>query len=133
MNQQEIDEYLSNAIGIVDANSFEVHMLWKEATQYRNRRDWEQIGHGYSETVGHLNNMPVCVSVNSAIIDGHKIIFIDAKSRIVDHRMIDTWLEKTFPKSAFKEDGRINRTNADGFHNIFPSVNSATKEPVEHA
>lgn len=68
--------------------------------------------------VGKLNDRPVVISLNSAMIDGQKILFIDATSELVDWGIVEAWLEKNLPSSA-RDGYRINRTDALNFHNVF--------------
>lgn len=118
MADTEMTEFLSGVVGVVEANSFERLCLWQE---HHTRRLWLDRNDGLLETVGHLDGMPVCLSLLTSKIDGHKVLFIDATSQVVDHRMIDKWLAETLPKTAFKNGGEyVNKTDAMNFHNVFP-------------
>lgn len=116
----ELTEYLQGVIGLVEANSYERHALWKEC---KGERTWKETGWGLGETVGHLADTPVFVSLLVDTVDGHRILFWHATSQVVDHRMIEAWLTKTMPRSAFTDDGgtvRLNKVDAMNFHNVFP-------------
>lgn len=119
----DVVEYLKGVIGVVDANSFENMSLWQQNQIRDNQRTWEESRSGYLVTVGQMGDRPVCLSISYATIDGHKILFIDACSEVVDYAMVEEWLKKYLPETAWTErfSGKyINRTNAMNFHNVFP-------------
>lgn len=115
-----MDYYLNGVIGIVEANSYELHMLWEENERSENPKSWKQDGGGPLVTVGHLDKMPVCISLFIVRVDSHKVLFFDATSQVVDYRLIDNWMEDNLPESARRKDGFINKSDAANFHNIFP-------------
>lgn len=125
MTDKHMTEFLEGVIGVIEANSFEKLCLWQERG---SKAAWKENPAGYSEVIGYLDDMPVCISLFTITVDGHKLLFFDPTSQVVDHRMIDQWLEENLPKSAFKTDGWINKTNAMNFHNVFP-FNSAAPSP----
>lgn len=108
---REMQDFLNGVVGVVEANSFETMCLWREYTE-ELKKPWKQRTDGLLETIGHVGKMPVCLCLNTAEIDGHKLLFIDATSQMVDYRLIDKWLSKMLPG--------IRRTNAMNFHNAFP-------------
>lgn len=115
-----LTEFLAGVIGVVEATSFEKHCLWQQEHQERGRQ-WKQNLSGYIPQIGELDGRPICVSLFTAVVDDHKILFIEATSQLVDHRMIEEWLKKNLPASALKDDGKhINHVNASNFHNVFP-------------
>jgi hypothetical protein len=118
---EELSDFLSGVVGVVDANSFEALCLWKEYTEELGK-PWIERSDGLMECVGELSGMPVNLSLTTAIVDGRKLLFIDAISQVVDNRLIDKWLVETMPVSAMKAPGHINRTNAMNFHNVFPKA-----------
>ena len=120
---RDVIEYVHGVVGMVDANSFETLSLWQQNQIRDNQRTWEESRNGYLVTVGQMDDRPICLSVSYATIDGHKILFIDACSEVVDYAMIEEWLKKYLPETAWTErfGGKyINRTNAMNFHNVFP-------------
>lgn len=115
-------EFLAGTIGVVDANSFEQHALWRfNRDKNEPHLSWDQKS-GLGQVIGHFGDMPVNLSLSPVVIDGHKILFIDPVSQVVHHEMIDKWLDATMPASARTPDDRVNRTNAMNFHNIFHYV-----------
>jgi hypothetical protein len=117
---EQMTAFLANVIGAVEANSYEKLMLWDANTRLTPPRIWKENNSGLLEVVGRLADMPVCIGLWTAEIDGHKILFYDATSQVVDYRMIDNWLETNLPKTAFRKDGYVNKTDAMNFRNIFP-------------
>lgn len=125
---EQMVNYLDGIIGVVEANSYEQHMLWveysEEGSKYGGRQDarrfpWQSTGSGYGETIGHFGDMPIHVSLMTATVDGHLILMLDATSQVVHHEMIRQWLDKNMPESARQKDGRVNVVDAQNFHNIF--------------
>ena len=123
MNDNTLTEFLRGVVGVVEANSFEKHMLWKD----RGTDVWEGYCEGYLETVGHINKRPVCLSILVDVVNGHRLLFIEPTSQLVDHKMIDAWLLNVLPATAYRDFPNdppkiINRTDAMNFRNIFRNV-----------
>lgn len=122
MPDKQMTEFLHGVVGVVEANSYETMCLWKEYAE-ELKKPWKQRCDGLGEIVGKLADMPVFLSLLTAEIEGHKILFIDATSQVIDHRLIDQWLANTLPTSAFRGgDPRngVNKTDAMNFSNVFP-------------
>lgn len=115
----EIADYLKGVVGVVEANSYETLCLWQENHEERGM-PWKQALSGYGEIVGTLAGMPVHLSLLVHEIDGHRLLFIDPTSQVVDHRAIEAWLRENLPPSAHREYGGINKVDAMNFHNVFP-------------
>lgn len=116
----EVSVFMHGVIGAVEANSFEHHCLWKE-NRDSGRREWVDNTSGYGFTVGILAGNPVCISLRTAVIDGHKILFYYATSTVIDHYMINQWLALNLPDTAKGNyPAGYNTTDATNFHNIFP-------------
>lgn len=111
----DIRSYLEGVVGVVEANSFESMCLWQRWQEMG--KSWVSTGHGYLATVGHLGDMPVCISILTATVDGEKILFIDPTSQVVDYRMVEEWL-KTHVVTALRDDGYLNRADAMNFSNV---------------
>lgn len=113
-----IEEFLRGVVGSVEATNAEYHNLW-EYWHSKRGKQWDQINSGLLPIVGRLAGMPICISLMKATVDGNLLLFWHATSQIVDHRAIEAWLEASLPDSARWPDGRLNRTDAMNFHNIF--------------
>lgn len=122
MRRRSRDENEANrkaAVYLVEATDLETHHLWldwSEESESRGwgepthpRLPWEQIALGYGDTVGEFGGMPVAVSVTFARVLGQVIVFYEATSQVVDHRMVEKWTQTAFPASR-------GRTNATNFH-----------------
>lgn len=120
MSDNQLTDFMSGVIGVVEANSYETMCLWREYHEGRGL-SWEQNAAGYLPTIGELDGRPVCVSLFVNTIDGHKILFIEPTSQVVDHKMIEQWLKETLPDTAWQANGKyLNSTNAMNFHSILP-------------
>jgi hypothetical protein len=118
----EMDKFLHGVVGAVEANSYESLCLWHEQHE-RAGKTWKQGSGGCMVQVGELADMPVCVSLFVNEVDGHRILFYDATSRVVDSRMVEKWLKENLPLTAFENGDarkRLNVTNAMNFHNVLP-------------
>jgi hypothetical protein len=120
---EEMAKFLDGVVGVVECDNYGHHMLWIEnhykATELEHRKlDWKSDQMGMMEKVGEIAGMPVCISLFKAVIDGQPILFVDPCSMVVDHRLIDAWYKRALPKSAFRADGYVNKTDAMNFHNV---------------
>ena len=75
---------------------------------------------GYGDTIGHVGDAPVFVTITFARLFGQVIVFYEATSQVVDHRMVADWLTTAFPASR-------GRTNAMNFHICVHDVERACK------
>lgn len=116
---QEMTDFLDGVVGAVEANSYEKYMLWYENQQSKYRKTWVSNNMGLMEIVGYIDKRPVCISLFTSVVGSRKILFYYATSQIVDHLMIDEWLKENLPKTAFRNDGYVNKTDATNFHILF--------------
>lgn len=126
-DQSELAKILDGVVGAVIANRFEQHALWEENQRYA-KRSWSRESMGIMETVGEIGDMPVCVALSYVTIDGHKILFVDPTSRVVDYEMIRQWMEKVLPVTAFEDNDprkRLNTTDPTNFCNLFSGLKVA--------
>lgn len=110
-------EFIADVIGAVEATSFERHSLWQEYTSTGTK--WKDSGHGIGTVVGLIDDRPIFIALNTAVIDNDKVLFYEATSQLVDWVMIEEWLQKNLPDTARKKDGRVRKTDAQNFYNIF--------------
>lgn len=102
-----------------------VENLWRNPKEERPRVHWQQVHQGLIETVGLIRigkeEMPVCVSLfwnrlRAKPEDaGHLVMFWEATSQVVDHRMIDRWFKENLRKG-------VQTSDAMNFANVIHSV-----------
>jgi hypothetical protein len=122
INNPSHPNYFENIEFLIEATYYEVHILWlhwaREAqglgtitnTQLLN---WDNDTGGRLEQIGFLDGRPVNLSMFGATINGHRVLFYEAVSQVVDYKQVEEWLEKTFPK-LLNEDTH-QKANADNF------------------
>lgn len=117
----EMTKFLDGVVGCVEADSFAQMKLWDENDKREGdrKREWSSNLSGLMTCVGILADNQVWLSLSTAVIGGHKILFYHATSSVVDHGMVKSWLKARLPNTAFDGD-RLNNTNAMNFHNVFP-------------
>lgn len=119
----KLADLMCGVIGIVEATRFEEHCLWRDSDtrSATSHGEWVESGWGLLQTVGWLDSRPICISLGTATVGGHKVLFWHATSQVVDYVLIDRWFEEMLPQSARRPDGLPNRTDAMNFHNVFPN------------
>lgn len=116
----DMEEFLKEVVGVVEATSYEGMCLWREYHQQR-KVSWEQSRGGYMPTIGEVAGKPVVLSLLINRIGSRPILFMEVTSVVVDHSMVEEWLKLHLPPTAFKSGGKyINKVDAMNFHNIFP-------------
>jgi hypothetical protein len=80
------------------------------------------------ETIGKLDKRPVCLSLFWWKINGVLIMVHNCTSQVVDHAMIEKWLEKNCAPR-WDKGTRLAHTNADNFHHVLHHVAEVGKEP----
>lgn len=111
---REITTFLSDIEAIIECDSFSQHALWKE---FHERCEWKQNLSGYGVTVGYLAEQPVFISILKAVVDSVTILFINPTSEVVDWRMIEKWLKKNMPATAYRDSTYLNKQDAQNFSN----------------
>lgn len=101
---QDSPPLIASTVYAVEATGFEVLTLWRENHQ---RRTWVQESPGYLIRVGTLADMPVCVHLHWATINGRRLLFWEAVSLVTDGRQIHTW---------FTDNGVTRTCGAMNFH-----------------
>jgi hypothetical protein len=109
--QDWITKETAGIAGIVEANSYEKLCLWRENHQER-KISWETgTGGGPMVTVGMSKcERPTVLALCVDIVNGKKVLFVDATSQLVDWKQIDEFIEKHWPGVA--------KTDAMNFYNI---------------
>ena len=99
-----------------EASDFERSRLWMEWRNHIQSRDEQpSVDLPTLVQVGELAGHPVSMHITWARLDGHLVGFYCASSRIVDHQMIEAWLDKNFCPPA--HGGTHRRRDASNFKN----------------
>ena len=118
---KDIITFMEGVEGVVEATDLECEHLYNLNADSENRRNWRNIGGSFLVTVGHICDLPVCISLRTARIDYKKILFFYPTSGMVSYDMIREWFEINLPETAKGNyPGGYNHTDATNFHNIFP-------------
>ena len=122
---KQVQDKLDATEFVIEANSFEHLRLWE---RLHNTYEWNDDGLGYLETVGTLDDMPVCISLRWSTVNGMRMLFWHPTSTVVDHRLIDKFFEE---KCNPKYDNGSRRANTDSMnfhHAIHASINKKKAE-----
>lgn len=124
----ELVKFLEGVVGVVEANSYEKMMLWVENSRRETplcdsglaRMKWESSNHGIGRTIGYLASRPIHLGLIVNVINGHRILFLDVTSTVVDHDLIRDWLLTVLPASAIKENGYVRYEDAENLYAVLP-------------
>lgn len=84
-----VDPRFAKTMFLIEANSYERMCLWRENHQ---RVRWEENMSGICLQIGKFGDMPICVSLVWATINGRLVCFYDAVSEVAHSQMIEDWL-----------------------------------------
>jgi hypothetical protein len=109
-----VKTYIEGVVGLVEASREEYTMQYVRHVMDKTgdwvKLDWKENTSGYGINVGTFAGREVWISINSAVINGRKILFWHATSSIVDYGLIDIWIETHFKG--------IKKTDATNFMNV---------------
>lgn len=88
------DEWLATVSSVVEANSFEHLSLWQK---FKEKVTWKENNSGLLFTLGKIENRPICICLNHAIINDKIVLFFEATSQLVDYIMIDEFFKTKCP------------------------------------
>lgn len=129
-NDEQMTTFLEGVVGAVDADRYAQHSLWADyaeegarwGRQEGIRYPWVSNNSGLMTCVGRHGDMEVWVSLTTAVVNGHKLLFYYGSGNFVDHGMIEKWMQTNLPETARFGPRGFNHTDADNFCNIFPRV-----------
>ncbi len=101
------EERLKHTLFIVEGSSYRLwcqHSAetlfppWNQREDKRAypARKWEQVTSNPVITVGYFGKRPINLSTAWYRIDGQWVMFWEACSQVVDHKLIDAWFDKHF-------------------------------------
>ena len=114
---ESLQDVYKDVHGIVEANSYETLMLWREFHQ-EQKLSWVQNNSGWLECVGKVGDREVWISPLAHIVNGRKILFVDATSSVVDWNMIEEYLKENVPSAVTRNSIYLNKENAMNFHRL---------------
>lgn len=124
-------EYFKDVVWLVQATNEEQYNLWEKYAadslcHHPNfpKIKWEWSRTGYSVQVGRLDNRPINVSINHALLNDKLVLFYYGMSQLVDWKMIDEWIEFHAEKYlGWKRTGETwPHCNATNFPNCFKVI-----------
>ena len=135
--------FLEDVEWLIEATSTERHDIWN---RYHKKHEWEEVSHVEGYTILELEvevkahpmvvgwpfikkeKLPIYISFNYAIVDGHKILFYECKSLLAHHGYVEAFFKTYFQRT---HDGysRWNHTDAMNAHNCFGYFYTLDKEP----
>lgn len=107
----------TGVVGIIESTNYETLSIYRECID--KGYVWYDGSGCYLEQIKHPDHGYVtCFSPWVKAINGHKILFIEPTSMIVDWYLIDQWIKDKLPESA-----QSNRNNAmNGFNTIHEAM-----------
>lgn len=121
-------ELFKDVCFLVEANNHEQHQLWVDhfykprADMPRQIKNWKEVSMGHGITIGQLDKRPIVVSVNYAYLEGKKVMFYYGCSQLVDHKLIEDWLQYFTKKIKWDNDTRWAHCDAMNFHLCMDAV-----------
>lgn len=131
MDKYQFEEKVSQTRYLVEADSFAKLSLWERwAEDSRSPRpdwvtplSWKQHNMGTTLQLGELDGRPVMLTLFWDTIGGVLVCFYDSGSQVTDYRMVEDFLDKTFPG--------IRKSDAMNFGNVILDIQETApqKEP----
>lgn len=120
-------ELFKDVVFLIEANDNESHLLW-EKYHYKTDKDvphvklWEQEFSGYMIKIGELDNRPINVTLSYAKLNGKRILFYNGCSQLVDHKMIEDWLQHFTKDIRWDNNHRWAHCDAMNFHHCLDAI-----------
>ncbi len=93
-------DYKSVDIAVQISSSMETMALYKEFTDLKLK--FTQDRSGPLVTVGNINDRPICIAPLIHVIEGVRVLYVEATSVLVDWEMIDNWIREVTGKPDIK-------------------------------
>jgi hypothetical protein len=122
VDREELDQFLEGVVGCIeDSSSLATSYIYEKTVEAYGKDSYQQQGFGKMHTIGEIGDMPVCVSLFCNHIRGHKILFVEPTSQVVDHRMVRDWIESVLPQTAWNEGrNQFRISDANNWYNAIP-------------
>lgn len=130
--RKEDEDLFKDVVFIVEATCYEKHSFWQDyhyKPKYENCfiKDWKQECAGVTITIGTCDKRPVCIAIFWDWLDGHKVMFYDACSQVVDHKMVDDWIYH-FSKDIKWDNGtRWAHSDSNNFQHCIEAIQDLVK------
>lgn len=117
---EEFKELAKQCVGVVEATSFEKLSIWQYYSPQSHTKgshpatSWVQKLSGGAFCAGDFGDMPVNIEFTFECINGKWVMFYDPCSMVVDHRLVEKWLDDHM--------SHAKHTNAMNFHNIMHHI-----------
>ena len=112
---ETLEDVYKDVYGIVEATSYESLTLWQHWHKEKGYT-WVQNNSGWLECVGKIGGKEVWISPLAHIVNGRKILFVDATSSVVDWDLIEEYLTKNVPSACTRNGVYLNKESAMNFH-----------------
>lgn len=117
------DDFFADTFYFVEATDFERLTLWET---YEDKVSWRENTSGYAPCIAWLYDRPIHISFFYATINGRKIMFYWPCSQLVDHKIVEEFIDLLINRyNVPKDDGRAPETNAMNFHNCLHKIERA--------
>jgi hypothetical protein len=123
---KELAAQLKKVAFVIKATSYEQICLW-EKHHNTLTLSWEEIAEGSVVVLKHvgIKRRPIVICISFAKLNGYLIAFIDDTSQLVDHAVIDKYLDENCnPK--WDKGNRQARTDAMNFHHVVNHIKELT-------
>lgn len=117
-------EDLKDTFYVVESTSFEVLNHWRHCDE-SEKYEIEQDSLGFGQTIGYVGDMPVAISLQRYKINGRWVVFYEATSQVVDHRMVRTWINENVLVHCPQINGRNHHTDAWNFGHCLIAIERA--------
>lgn len=132
---REDDKILfKDVVFLVEATHNEQHHFWvdyhyKPRYEHSTVKKWEQVTIGRMIQIGELDNRPINISINWAILEGYIVMFYEGVSQLVDHKMIEDWIQHFSLDTIRWDNGhRWAHTDSGNFHHCLNAIQDLVKE-----
>lgn len=128
-------ELFKDVVFLVEADNNAIFQLWREFSSESGHPrhpdrvvDWKQESLGKSAVIAEMvafipgeaiqcKERPVCVSIQYARINGHRVAFYYGCSQLVDHLLIESWIDHFTKDIKCVDSNRHAHCDAANFHN----------------